>query len=119
MSIKTIVVVTEDLDHSTEDVRTYRFAFDGVEYEIDLAPHNLQRLRDTYLAAARRLPKRPAGQRRGPSVPTGLPAEVRAFWATHEQPLHLPPRRRHGPIRAEVYDAYRTAAARTSGQGTR
>ncbi|MEV0003490.1 histone-like nucleoid-structuring protein Lsr2 [Micromonospora sp. NPDC050980] len=119
MSTKTIVVLSDDLDHSTQDVRTHRIALDGVEYEIDLAPHNLQRLQDTYLAAARRLPKRPAARPQGPSIPTGLPADVRAFWATYEQPLQLPPYRRHGPIPAAVYDAYRTHAARTSDQGTR
>ncbi|WP_309231934.1 histone-like nucleoid-structuring protein Lsr2 [Micromonospora tarensis] len=114
MATRTVVVLTDDLDNSTEDVSTHRLAFDGVEYEIDLSSHNLQRLRDTYLAAARRLPKR-----HGRGAPTGLPADVRAFWKTHEQPLRLPPYRRHGPIPPAVYDAYRAAAARTTGQGTR
>ncbi|MDG4803644.1 Lsr2 family protein [Micromonospora sp. WMMD980] len=119
MSTRIIVVLTDDLDHSTQDVRTHRIALDGVEYEIDLAPHNLRQFKDTYLAAARRLPKRPTGRRPGPSVPTGQPADVRAFWAAHEQQLHLPPYHRHGPIPAEVYEAYRTATARTHGQERR
>ncbi|MDG4760365.1 Lsr2 family protein [Micromonospora sp. WMMD710] len=122
MATKTVVVLTDDLDHSTEDVSTHRLAFNDVEYEIDLAPHNLQRLREAlspYVEAARRQPKRPTSQRRGPSPRAGYPADVRAFWETNEKPLQLPPHRRHGPIPPAVYDAYRTAAARTTGQGTR
>lgn len=67
MATKTIVLVTDDMDHSTDNVGTYRFALEGVEYEIDLAPHNLARIREAlapYIAAGRRLPKRTSARRR-------------------------------------------------------
>ncbi|WFE59566.1 Lsr2 family protein [Micromonospora sp. WMMD712] len=111
MATRTTVVVTDDLDHSTDNVGTYRFALDGVEYEIDLAAHNLARLREAlapYVAAGRRLPKRPAA-RRNPGARDGrsADAEVREFWAAHQQRLGLPPYRRHGPIPQTVRDAHR------------
>ncbi|WP_428962230.1 histone-like nucleoid-structuring protein Lsr2 [Micromonospora fluostatini] len=114
MAIETIFVVTDDLDRSTDNVGTHRFALDGVEYEIDLAPHNLARMRDAfapYIAAGRRLPKRPTARRRGPGARDGRSgdAEVRDFWATHQQRLGLPPHRSHGPIPRDVRDAYRAA----------
>ncbi|MEV1329910.1 Lsr2 family protein [Micromonospora costi] len=74
MATKTVVVVTDDIDHSTDNVTTHHFALDGVAYEIDLAPHNLQALRDAlapYVAAGRRLAKRPAGRRRGAGTRDG------------------------------------------------
>ncbi|MEU8048440.1 histone-like nucleoid-structuring protein Lsr2 [Micromonospora haikouensis] len=108
MATRTSVVVTDDLDHSTDNVGTYRFALDGVEYEIYLAAHNLARLREAlapYVAAGRRLPKRPSARR----APDGhsAHAEVRDFWAAHQQRLGLPPYRRHGPIPQTVRDAHR------------
>ncbi|MFC8845822.1 MULTISPECIES: Lsr2 family protein [unclassified Micromonospora] len=108
MATRTTVVVTDDLDHSIDNVGTYRFALDGVEYEIDLAAHNLARLREAlapYVAAGRRLPKRPAA-RRAPDCRSAH-GEVREFWAAHQQRLGLPPYRRHGPIPQTVRDAHR------------
>ncbi|WP_433688002.1 Lsr2 dimerization domain-containing protein [Micromonospora carbonacea] len=108
MATTMTVVVTDDLDHSTDNVGTYRFALDGAEYEIDLAAHNLARLREAlapYMAAGRRLPKRPA-TRRGHGT-RSADAEVRDFWAAHQQRLGLPPHRRHGPIPQTVRDAHR------------
>ncbi|WP_428962988.1 histone-like nucleoid-structuring protein Lsr2 [Micromonospora fluostatini] len=111
MATRMTVVVTDDMDHSTDTVGTYRFALDGVEYEIDLAPHNLARLREAlapYIAAGRRLPKRAAGHRA--SRESGnADAEVRAFWAAQGRRLGLPPHRSHGPIPRTVRAAYRSA----------
>ena len=114
MATKTIFVVTDDMDRSTDNVGTFRFALEGVEYEIDLAPHNLARMREAfapYIAAGRRLPKRPSGRRRGPGTRDGrsADAEVHDFWAIHQQRLGLPPHRSQGPIPREVRDAYRAA----------
>ncbi|WP_431895498.1 histone-like nucleoid-structuring protein Lsr2 [Micromonospora haikouensis] len=108
MATTMTVVVTDDMDHSTDNVGTYRFALDGVVYEIDLAPHNLARLREAlapYIAAGRRLPKR----RSGVSVSRRADAEVRDFWANHQKQLGLPPHRSHGPIPHTVRDAYRAS----------
>lgn len=109
MASKTTVVVTDDMDHSTDNVGSYRFALEGVEYEIDLSPHNLERMREAfapYIAAGRRLPKR-TNRRRGPGTRRrSADAEVRRFWSTHQQ-VGLPPYRSHGPIPRTVRDAYR------------
>ncbi|MDG4795049.1 Lsr2 family protein [Micromonospora sp. WMMD1082] len=67
MATKTIVVISDDIDHSTDDVHTLRFVLDGVEYEIDLAPHNLATMRKNlapYVAAGRRLGKHTAARPR-------------------------------------------------------
>jgi hypothetical protein len=114
MATKTIFVVTDDMDHSTDNVGTYRFALEGVEYEIDLSAHNLARMREAfapYITAGRRLPQRTAGRRSGPGTRYGrsVDAKVRDFWATHQQRLELPPHRSHGPIPRTVRDAYRAA----------
>ncbi|RKF22818.1 histone-like nucleoid-structuring protein Lsr2 [Micromonospora globbae] len=94
MATKTVVVVTDDIDHSTDNVGTHRFALDGVEYEIDLSPQNLQRMREAlapYVAAGRRVAKRPAGRRRRPgtragrSPDTGVRAAHRAAGPTTGQ----------------------------------
>jgi hypothetical protein len=60
-------IVVDDLDASTDGVRTHRFALDGVEYEIDLSDANRQRLHAAlaaFITAGRRLPKRTAAARR-------------------------------------------------------
>ncbi|MFI6163057.1 Lsr2 family protein [Micromonospora haikouensis] len=113
MATRTITVVTDDLDHSQDNVGTYRFALEGVEYEIDLSAHNLVRMRKAFapfIEAGRRLPKRPS-RRRGPGPRDGrsVNAQLREFWATNEKRLGLPPHRSHGPIPREVRDAYRDA----------
>lgn len=41
--VRTIVI--DDLDAGTDGVGTDRFALEGVDYEIDLTPDNLGRLR--------------------------------------------------------------------------
>lgn len=113
MATRTIIVVTDDLDHSRDNVGTYRFTFEGVEYEIDLSPHNLAQMREAFapfIEAGRRLPKRPF-TRRGPLSRDDRSgnAEVREFWAIHQERLGLPPHRSNGPIPREVRDAYRNA----------
>ncbi|MEU2610679.1 histone-like nucleoid-structuring protein Lsr2 [Micromonospora sp. NPDC007271] len=115
MATKTVVVVTDDIDHSTDHVATHHFALDGVEYEIDLAPHNLQAMRDAlapYIAAGRRLTRRPAGRRRpgtrdGRSPDTG----VSDSQATRQQ-LRAPTPRRHGPTPHASRAAGRTGQER-------
>ncbi|MFV2102108.1 Lsr2 dimerization domain-containing protein [Micromonospora sp. LOL_024] len=70
MATRTIVVVTDDLDHSTDNVTTHHLALDGMVYEIDLGPDNLRRLREAlapYINAGRRTGKRASG--RGNATP--------------------------------------------------
>jgi hypothetical protein len=67
VATRTTHIVVDDLDGSTGNATTRRFAIDGVEFEIDLAPANNARFDQAlavYRNAARRLPKtRPAGRR--------------------------------------------------------
>ncbi|WP_328851266.1 Lsr2 family protein [Micromonospora globbae] len=101
MATRTVVVVTDDIDHSTDNVTTHHFALDGVEYEIDLAPHNLQTMRDAlapYIAAGRRLAKRPAGRRRGPSTRNGRSPDTGVSDSrSARQQSRVSTPRRHGP----------------------
>ena len=106
--------VVDDLDASTDGVGTYRFAIEGVEYEIDLSEANLQRLRTAlapFTAAARRLPKHKPVTRRpaSPTGPTAATKRVRRWWADNAERENLPAFRANGPIPAQVYDAYRAA----------
>jgi hypothetical protein len=107
--------VVDDLDASTDGVGTYRFALEGVEYEIDLSQANLQRLRAAlapFTTAGRRLPKhKPATRRASSSLtgPTAATKRVRRWWADNAERDDLPPFRANGPIPTQVYDAYRTA----------
>jgi hypothetical protein len=105
--------VVDDLDASTDNVGTYRFAVEGVEYEIDLSPANRQLLHAAlapFTAAARRLPKhKPAGRRTSPTGSPATPKRIRRWWADNAERENLPPHRANGPIPAQVYDAYRTA----------
>jgi hypothetical protein len=103
-------VVVDDLDASTDGVGTYRFALEGVGYEIDLSPTNAQRLRTAlapFITAGRRLPRHKAGKTAA-AKPTRT-ATVRRWWAEHEQTDHLPGWRANGPIPREVHDAYAQA----------
>lgn len=109
--------VVDDLDASTDGVSTYRFAIEGVEYEIDLSEANLQRLRTAlapFTAAGRRLPKHKPVTRRpaspaSPTGPTAATKRMRRWWADNAERDDLPAFRANGPIPAQVYDAYRAA----------
>jgi hypothetical protein len=82
MAIKTIYV--DDLDGSTDSVKTIQFAVDDVAYSIDLAPHNVDKLRDAlapFIAHGQRLTpgarqRRDKPEKSSPaSQPTETPAE--------------------------------------------
>ncbi|MGC4885744.1 histone-like nucleoid-structuring protein Lsr2 [Micromonospora sp. DT227] len=82
MATKTIVVVTDDLDHSSDNVTTHHLALDGVAYEIDLGPDNLRRLREALA------PYLSAGRRTGKGTSTRSKGTRRAATATREQAAH-------------------------------
>jgi hypothetical protein len=116
MATHIIRTVVDDLDNSTDGVGTYRFALDGVEYEIDLSQPNLERLRTAlavFITAGRRLPKNAATTRTATKqTPTG---KVRAWWADNETRVQtengeqLPAWRANGPIPPAVYAAFRAS----------
>src|SRR4051812_3012125 len=63
---RTTVVVTDDLDGS-EGANTVTFAFEGVEYEVDLSASNAKKLKkalDPYISAARKTGGRRSSGRR-------------------------------------------------------
>ncbi len=116
MATRVQYIVIDDLDASTDGVGTYRFALDGVEYEIDLSQPNWQRLRDAlapFIRAGRRLPKtKPASRRTGDHRSSAR--HVRAWWADNAGQHGLPPHRPYGPIPTRVYDAHRRATGQPS-----
>ncbi|MGK5680188.1 histone-like nucleoid-structuring protein Lsr2 [Actinoplanes sp. URMC 104] len=112
MVIRVQRFVVDDLDQSIESVGTYRFALEGTEYEIDLADHNLERLRlalRPFIAAGRRLPKAPNGKTRRNTV--GAQARViRQWWHDHRADLDLPPYKARGAVPSQVKVAFRAAS---------
>jgi nucleoid-associated protein Lsr2 len=83
-----VTELIDDLDGTSIERgagETVRFAFDGVEYEIDLKKSHANRMRsqfERYIAAGRRL-GRPSSNRRSRGRPTGdgpQPQDIRV-WA--------------------------------------
>jgi hypothetical protein len=104
-------IVVDDLDGTDSKVGTYRFAFDGVEYEIDLADHNFDKLAATlrpYLAAARRLPKSRT-TRAAPQKPGKNTSPLRQWWYAHQHDPGMPPYNPRGTIPHRVGAAKRAA----------
>jgi Lsr2 len=102
-------IVEDDLDHSTDGIGTYRFALEGIEYEIDLAEPNLERLRDAlrpFIAAGRRLPKSSAG-RTGRAPGATADTGIRQWWREHQIDLGLSAYKARGAIPNQVKDAFR------------
>lgn len=104
--------IVDDLDGTDIKVGTYRFAFDGVDYEIDLADHNFDKLAAAlrpFLAAARRLPKSNATK-----ASTGKPGKntspLRQWWYAHQHDPGMPPYNARGTIPHQVVDAKRAAS---------
>lgn len=112
MATRTTSVVYDDLDGSTEEVGTYRFAYNGVRYEIDLSRPNFDRMTATFqpfIAAARRLPKSKERKQTGHDSSAerrARNARIRQWWARHWQEHHLPEPRTRGAIPPAVRDAY-------------
>ena len=104
------VVITDDIDGSP-DAQTLRFAYQGQQFEIDLAENNhvefLASLRP-FIAAARVDPRRrlrgTTGERRSGSSFSVDRASVRA-WA-RQQGIDIAER---GRIRADVLERYAAA----------
>jgi len=115
MVTKTTHVLYDDLDGSTDEVGTYRFALAGAAYEIDLSPRNFDRMAAAFapfIAAGRRLPKTAAkAPSRGINGPSyrDRNADVRRWWTANWQEQQLPEPRTHGAIPQRVRDAYDAA----------
>jgi hypothetical protein len=108
------VVYTDDLD-GTGNAKTILFAFEGQEYEIDLAEKNAKRLGDflqEFIEKARPVDRRPqfsvvretSPRRRSGGSGRDDIAEIRA-WA-EAQGMDVAPR---GRIKKEIIEAYDAA----------
>lgn len=105
MSSKVHITVIDDLD-GTPDAAPVRFALDGVNYEIDLAPHNTEALHDAvapFLTRARRV----RGHR---GTPTGPGRDIKRIREWAHANGHLV--RDRGRISRPVMDAYDADHAR-------
>jgi hypothetical protein len=102
-------IVFDDLDHNTDGVGTYRFALEGIDYEIDLSEPHLGDLRAAlapYIAGGRRLPR--TTTRRTTQTHTALTSRpgLRTWWADNADHHGLPAPRTHGKVTAAVITAY-------------
>jgi len=71
MARQQIVLYKDDIDGSEKDVRTVRFEFDGVAYEIDLGPANYTKLKKAlakYVGAGTKVSNRGRSAGRGSST---------------------------------------------------
>jgi nucleoid-associated protein Lsr2 len=104
----------DDLDGSTENVRTFVFAVEGQEYEIDLSEANVQRFHEAvepFVSKSREVERRtlPArrnrgdGRRRGSGSGSGRPdvSQIREWAMGRNMDVS-----RRGRIKKEIIDAY-------------
>jgi hypothetical protein len=101
-------IVFDDLDHSTDNISTIRFALEGIPYEIDLSDPHLGDLRNAlapYIAAGRRQPRNTAKDTGNAGESKDLTRRIRAWWMANAEHLQLPAYSSHG----RVPDAVRTA----------
>jgi hypothetical protein len=116
MARREIVVLQDDLDGSEKDVRTVKFGFEGVNYEIDLGPKNFDKLAEAlapYVSKARKDSTRRGGGQAAKSKSMSA-AEQRAFnqrvreWAKSQKQKVS----ERGRVPAKLIDAYHAAGLR-------
>lgn len=88
MARKLRVTYADDLDGDEfeSDHPTYRFGFEGRDYEIDLKPANAGRLEQVlapYIEHARRAKAVPSRRRGGPARDRERPAQIRDWARKH------------------------------------
>lgn len=118
MARREIVVLQDDLDGSEKDVRSVKFGFEGVNYEIDLGPANFDKLAQALAPFVKAARKESSTRRAGTQVvkAKGLSAaEQRAFnqrvreWAKSQKKWKVSER---GRVPAKMVDAYHAAGLR-------
>jgi hypothetical protein len=101
-SVAKRIELVDDIDGSYE-AQTYAFAFEGIEYEIDLAQENAVKLRDAlapFIGHARRTSRaRPKVKKRPSSGRTIRAWGIEQGWDISS----------HGPIPQALRDAYSAA----------
>jgi hypothetical protein len=124
MATQYLEVLIDDLTGATVDeVTTVPFAFDGVDYQIDLSPASYAKMHETlqpYLGAAHRIGRtaqRPGTSKRPSGVTTRPdPAQLRAirdWWASNWRTAGLREPVNRGRIPRDVVAAYEQAGGRT------
>jgi hypothetical protein len=117
MARREIVVLQDDLDGSEKDVRSVKFGFEGISYEIDLGPTNFDKLAQALAPFVKAARKDALSRRAGAQTvkSKGLSAaEQRAFnqrvreWAK-SQKMKVSER---GRVPAKFIDAYHAAGLR-------
>lgn len=108
MAQRTVITLVDDLDHKEieNDGQTIRFAYQGIQYEIDLSEKHAKKLDNAlapFVAAARRVDGRAA--RRSKAVPASIDPKVVRKWA-ESNGIEVSVR---GRIPAHVLDQYRAA----------
>ena len=108
MAQRTVIMLVDDLDHKEieADGQTIRFAYQGIQYEIDLSEKNAKKLDNAlapFLAAARRVDGR-AG-RRSKAAPASVDPKAVRRWA-QSNGIEVSVR---GRIPADILDQYRAA----------
>ena len=107
MAQRAVVLLEDDVDGG-EASETLRFAYEGVEYEIDLNQKNAASLRETfavYASHGRRLGGRQRRGARSPESSGGVDNQAIRAWAASNG-VQLKAR---GRIPARVLDQYRAA----------
>ena len=110
MAQRTTVVITDDLD-GTEGADTVTFAFEGIEYQVDLSESNVKKLKkalDPYISAARKTGgRRSSGRRSSASSGRSASSDTAAIreWA-RSQGLQVSER---GRVPQSIRDQYAAA----------
>ena len=107
MAQSTVITLVDDLDHEIEaDGQTIRFAYQGIQYEIDLSEKQAKKLDNAlapFVAAARRVEGRAA--RRSTAVPVSVDPKAVRRWA-ESNGIEVSVR---GRIPPHILDQYRAA----------
>lgn len=114
MACRTIIVLTDDLDASTDGVTTHHLALDSTTWEIDLSAANLARLRAVLSPFTRSGRRQPAARTRRAARPSAgatgrTTAPVQRWWLDNRQRDGIPPFASRGQIPDVVHQAYRAA----------
>ena len=108
MAQRTIITLVDDLDHKEieNDGQTIGFAYQGIQYEIDLSEKHAKKLDNAlapFVAAARRVDRRAARRAKGvPAKPD--PKGVRKWAEANGIEVSV-----HGRLPAHILDQYRVA----------
>ena len=109
MARRTVLIVEDDLDGS-EATQTLDFAFQGVEYQLDLSDSNVARFHaalEPYVSAARRVGGRKHSKGPSPRGSNGVDSAAVRVWA-HANGIEISTR---GRVSADIIDRYKSATA--------